>query len=88
MAAYNATKFGLLGMTEAMMLDLRYEGVRVSLIMPGSVNTEFGGRELGEEGEWRLQSEDVARAVVDLLSYPGNALASRVELRPTRPPRK
>jgi NAD(P)-dependent dehydrogenase (short-subunit alcohol dehydrogenase family) len=87
-AAYNATKFGLLGMTEAMMLDLRYEGIRVSLIMPGSVNTEFGGREPGEEGAWRLQSEDVARAVVDLLGYPGNALPSRVELRPTQPPRK
>ena len=87
-AAYNATKFGLLGMTEAMMLDLRYEGVRVSLIMPGSVNTEFGGREPGEEGAWRLQSEDVARAVLDLLGYPGNALPSRVELRPTHPPRK
>ena len=87
-AAYNATKFGLVGMTEAMMLDLRYEGIRVSLIMPGSVNTEFGGREPGEEGEWRVHPDDVARAVVDLLSYPGNALPSRVELRPTRPPRK
>jgi short-subunit dehydrogenase len=75
-------------MTEAMMLDLRYEGIRVSLIMPGSVNTEFGGREPGEEGEWRVHPDDVARAVADLLSYPGNALPSRVELRPTRPPRK
>jgi 3-oxoacyl-[acyl-carrier protein] reductase len=87
-AAYNATKFGLLGMTEAMMLDLRYEGIRVSLVMPGSVDTSFGDRRGGEKGGWALTSEDVSRAVLDLLRYPGNALASRVELRPSRPPRK
>ena len=87
-AAYNASKFGLLGMTEAMMLDLRHEGVRVSLVMPGSVSTEFGGRIPGEDDDWRLQADDVARAVTDLLRYPGNALPSRVELRPTRPPQK
>ncbi len=87
-AAYNATKFGLLGMTEAMMLDLRHQGIRVSLVMPGSVSTAFGGREPGPEDAWRLTADDVARAVVDLLRYPANALPSRVELRPTRPPRK
>lgn len=87
-AAYNATKFGLLGMTEAMMLDLRYEGIRVSLIMPGSVDTSFGDRQGGEKAGWALTSEDVSRAVLDLLRYPRNALASRVELRPSQPPRK
>jgi NAD(P)-dependent dehydrogenase (short-subunit alcohol dehydrogenase family) len=87
-AAYNASKFGLLGMTEAMMLDLRYEGIRVSHIMPGSVDTDFGGRPAGEKEGWALTSEDVSRAVLDLLRYPGNALPSRVELRPSRPPRK
>jgi NAD(P)-dependent dehydrogenase (short-subunit alcohol dehydrogenase family) len=87
-AAYNATKFGLLGMTEAMMLDLRYEGIRVSLVMPGSVDTSFGGRQEGEKAGWALTSEDVSRAVLDLLRYPRNALASRVELRPSQPPRK
>jgi 3-oxoacyl-[acyl-carrier protein] reductase len=87
-AAYNATKFGLLGMTEAMMLDLRYEGIRVSLIMPGSVDTSFGDRRGGEKAGWALTSEDVSRAVLDLLRYPRNALASRVELRPSQPPRK
>jgi len=87
-AAYNATKFGLLGMTEAMMLDLRYEGIRVSLVMPGSVDTSFGGRQEGEKAGWALTSEDVSRAVMDLLRYPRNALASRVELRPSQPPRK
>ena len=86
--AYNASKFGLLGMTEAMMLDLRYEGIRVSHIMPGSVDTSFGGRSAGEKEGWALTSEDVSRAVLDLLRYPGNALPSRVELRPSRPPRK
>jgi len=87
-AAYNASKFGLLGMTEAMMLDLRYEGIRVSLIMPGSVDTGFGQRDPGEKAGWALTSEDVSRSVLDLLRYPGNALPSRVELRPSRPPRK
>jgi NAD(P)-dependent dehydrogenase (short-subunit alcohol dehydrogenase family) len=87
-AAYNASKFGLLGMTEAMMLDLRYEGIRVSHIMPGSVDTGFGGRPAGEKEGWALTSDDVARAVLDLLRYPGNALPSRIELRPSRPPRK
>jgi NAD(P)-dependent dehydrogenase (short-subunit alcohol dehydrogenase family) len=85
---YNASKFGLLGMTEAMMLDLRYDNVRVSLIMPGSVSTHFGGRAPTEQDAWRLRPEDIARSVMDLLAYPGNALPSRVELRPTQPPRK
>ncbi len=85
---YNASKFGLVGMSEAMMLDLRYQGVRVSVVMPGSVNTHFGGRDEGAERGWRLEAEDVARAVLDLLAYPSGALVSRVEMRPTRPPRK
>ena len=83
-AGYNATKFGLVGMSEAMMLDLRYEGVRVSVIMPGSVQTEFGGR-FSADKEWALQPEDVAAAVVQLLELPPRALVSRVEMRPTRP---
>jgi 3-oxoacyl-[acyl-carrier protein] reductase len=87
-AAYNASKFGLLGMSEAMMLDLRYEGIRVSLIMPGSVDTGFGDRPSGEKEGWALTSRDVSRALLDLLRYPGNALPSRVELRPSQPPRK
>ena len=86
--AYNASKFGLLGMTEAMMLDLRYEGIRVSHIMPGSVDTDFGDRPGGQKKGWALTADDVSRAVLDLLRYPGNALPSRIELRPSRPPRK
>jgi 3-oxoacyl-[acyl-carrier protein] reductase len=87
-AGYNASKFGLLGMTEAMMLDLRHDDIRVSIIMPGSVSTHFNDHTPGPDDAWKLQPEDVARAVMDLLAYPGNALASRVELRPSRPPKK
>lgn len=85
--AYNASKWGLLGMSEAMMLDLRHQGVRVTCIMPGSVNTHFfaGGPEPGPS--WKLSPEDIARAVVDVLSFPTRALPSRIEIRPTQPPR-
>ena len=84
-AGYNASKFGLLGMTEAMMLDLRYEGIRTSIIMPGSVNTGFSDH---GDRPWAIQPEDVALAVLQLLSYPRNTLVSRVEMRPSAPPRK
>ncbi len=67
---YNASKFGLLGMTEAMMLDLRHSGIRVSIIMPGSVNTTFSDHEVGPEREWALGADDVAAATLHLLSYP------------------
>ena len=86
-AGYNASKFGLLGMTEAMMLDLRYDDIRVSLIMPGSVNTHFRDQD-GTDGDWKLHADDVAQAVVDLLAYPGRALPSRIEMRPSRPKRR
>jgi 3-oxoacyl-[acyl-carrier protein] reductase len=85
--AYNATKFGLTGMSEAMMLDLRHEGVRVACIMPGSVNTHFFGGEPGPDGDWKLQPQDVSRVVMDLLGFPDRALPSRIEIRPSRPPR-
>ncbi|HSM50056.1 MAG TPA: SDR family oxidoreductase [Thermoanaerobaculia bacterium] len=84
-AAYNASKFGLVGLSEAAMLDLRPHGVRVAAILPGSVATDFGaGRREGDS--WMLGAEDVARAVVDLVAYPERALPSLLELRPTRPP--
>ena len=82
---YNASKFGLLGMTEAMMLDVRHSGVRVSLVMPGSVNTYFGGREQLEERDWRLEADDCALAVMQLLEYPKQAHVSRIEMRPSQP---
>ena len=85
---YNASKFGLLGMTEAMMLDLRHSGIRVSIIMPGSVNTTFSDHEVGPGREWALGADDVAAATLHLLSYPDSSLVSRVEMRPSRPPKR
>jgi len=84
--AYNASKFGLLGFTEALMLDLRDHGIRVSCVMPGSVDTHFNGRERSGES-WKLAPDDVARAVMQLLAHENRALPSRVELRPSRPQR-
>ena len=88
-AAYNASKFGLNGFSEAMMQDVRYDGIRVSYIMPGSVSTDFGsspGRKAAEP--WKLTGEDIAKAVIDLYRFPSRALASRIEMRPSQPPRK
>ncbi|HSF14333.1 MAG TPA: SDR family oxidoreductase [Vicinamibacteria bacterium] len=87
-AAYNASKFGLEGLSEAMMLDLRYENIKVAYVMPGSVATEFGGRSSGEGDSWRLTPEDVAEMVTNILTQDHRALASRIELRPFQPPRK
>jgi NADP-dependent 3-hydroxy acid dehydrogenase YdfG len=75
-------------MTEAMMLDLRHSGIRVSMVMPGSVNTGFGGGYPESGRDWALGADDVASAVLHLLSYPDNAHVSRVEMRPSRPPKK
>lgn len=86
-AAYNASKFGLLGLSDAAMLDLRHDGIRMSVIMPGSVETEFHRRRR-DDTSWMLGPEDVARTVTDLLAYPDRALPSRVELRPSQPPKK
>jgi 3-oxoacyl-[acyl-carrier protein] reductase len=86
-AAYNASKFGLNGFSEALMMEVRYDGIRVSYLMPGSVATEFG-RGARDKMEWALQPEDVAAVVLDLLRAPARALYSRVEMRPSRPPRK
>jgi 3-oxoacyl-[acyl-carrier protein] reductase len=88
MAAYNASKFGLNGFSEALMQEVRHDGIKVSYIMPGSVNTEFGGDEMSDQKSWQLQPNDVAEIVMDLLAQQGRALASRIELRPSRPPKK
>ena len=88
MAAYNASKFGLNGFSEALMQEVRHDGIKVSYIMPGSVNTEFGGDEPDDQKSWQLQPSDIAEVVMDLLSQPGRALASRVEIRPSRPQKK
>jgi NAD(P)-dependent dehydrogenase (short-subunit alcohol dehydrogenase family) len=88
MAAYNASKFGLNGFSEALMQEVRHEGIKVSYIMPGSVNTEFGGDTPSEDRSWQLQPEDIARVVLDLLHHDDRALPSRVEIRPSKPPKK
>jgi len=88
MAAYNASKFGLNGFSEALMQEVRHDGIKVSYIMPGSVNTAFGGDQPSAEKSWQLQPEDIARVVMDLLQYPDCALPSRIEIRPSRPPKK
>jgi NAD(P)-dependent dehydrogenase (short-subunit alcohol dehydrogenase family) len=87
-AAYNASKFGLEGLSEAMMLDLRYQNIKVAYVMPGSVATEFSGRAPSDGESWRLSPGDVAEVVLDILAQDRRALASRIELRPFRPPRK
>lgn len=87
-AAYNASKFGLIGFSEALMQEVRHEGVRVSYIMPGSVATEFSHPTKGDTEEWKVQPEDIARIVLDLLSMPARTLPSRVEVRPSRPPQR
>ena len=86
--AYNASKFGLVGLSEAMMLDVRHQGIRVSYVMPGSVATHFTGPSGGHgdrENDWMIQPQDIAQVVMDLLALPANSLVSRVEIRPTRP---
>lgn len=83
-AAYCASKAGLNAFSEALMQEVRYDNIRVSYVMPGSVFTDFG--DLGSSGEdWKLTSEDVAKVVTDLISHDARSLPSRVELRPSRP---
>jgi 3-oxoacyl-[acyl-carrier protein] reductase len=85
-AAYNASKFGLNGFSEALMLDHRYDGIKVSYIMPGSVDTEFGAG--AAHADWKIAAEDIAEIALMLLRTPARTLISRVEVRPSQPPRK
>jgi len=90
-AGYNASKAGLNGMSDATMLDHRYDGVRVSEVMPGSTNTDFnGGASSSQPGEsdWKVAPEDIAEVVVTLLRMPRRTTVSRVDVKPTRPPRR
>ncbi len=87
-SAYNASKFGMNGFSEAIMLDLRPLGIKVSQIMPGSVATQFGGHTPTEQDAWKIQSEDLAQIVLDLLEMNPRTLPSRIEVRPAQPPRK
>jgi 3-oxoacyl-[acyl-carrier protein] reductase len=83
-SAYNASKFGLVGFTQAAMLDLRGYGIKVTTIMPGSVATEFSSNSKGDES-WKIQSEDIGQIVVDLLKMHPRTLPSKIEVRPSMP---
>ncbi len=87
-AAYCAAKAGVDAFSEALMQEVRHDGIRVSHVCPGSVATGFNGREPSAGAEWKLLPEDVAQVIVDLLSYPPRSLPSRIEIRPSRPPKK
>ena len=88
-AGYNASKFGLNGFSDAMMLDHRYDNVRVSCIMPGSVDTGFAGGPTKRPGDtsWMMSPEDVAEVVAMVLRMPARTMVSRIEMRPSLPKR-
>lgn len=85
-AAYNASKFGLVGFTQAVMLDVRPYEIKTTTIMPGSVATYFNGHTPNEADAWKIQPEDIGQMVVDLLRMNPRTLPSKVEVRPTVPP--
>jgi len=85
-AAYCASKAALNAFSEALMQEVRHEGIRVACVAPGSVNTAFGGHQAGSD--WKLSPDDIAEVVVDLLAHPARSLPSRVEIRPAKPPKK
>jgi NAD(P)-dependent dehydrogenase (short-subunit alcohol dehydrogenase family) len=84
-SGYNATKFGLVGLTQAAMLDLRPLNIKVSTIMPGSVATNFNGRTPSDADSWKIQPEDMGELVLDLLKMNPRTLPSKIEVRPSRP---
>jgi 3-oxoacyl-[acyl-carrier protein] reductase len=84
-AAYCATKAGLDAFSEALMQELRYDGIRVAHVCPGSVATGFNGREATAGADWKLDPDDVAQVIGDLLAHPARSLPSRIEIRPSQP---
>lgn len=87
-AGYNATKFGVVGFTQAAMLDLRKYDIKVSTIMPGSVATHFNNNEPSPKDAWKIQPEDIGELVTDLLNMHPRTLPSKIEVRPSRPDKK
>jgi len=87
-SAYNASKFGVTGFTQAVMLDLRKYDIKVSTIMPGSVATHFNNNTPNPDDAWKIQSEDIGELVVDLIKMNPRTLPSKIEVRPTMPPNK
>jgi NAD(P)-dependent dehydrogenase (short-subunit alcohol dehydrogenase family) len=84
-AAYCASKAGVNAFSEALMQELRFDNIRVTYVLPGSVATGFSGKEPSAGSEWKLQPEDVAQAIADVLNHPARSLPSRIEIRPSRP---
>jgi NAD(P)-dependent dehydrogenase (short-subunit alcohol dehydrogenase family) len=84
-AAYNASKFGLVGFTQAIMLDLRKYGIKVTTIMPGSVATYFNNHIPDEADAWKIQPEDIGQMIADLLNMNPRTLPSKIEVRPSIP---
>ena len=84
-AGYNATKFGVVGFTQAAMLDLRHYNIKVTTIMPGSVASHFNDNEPSDKDAWKIQPEDIGKLVIDLLTMHPRTLPSKIEVRPTRP---
>jgi NAD(P)-dependent dehydrogenase (short-subunit alcohol dehydrogenase family) len=87
-SAYNASKFGVVGFTQAVMLDLRQSDVKVSTIMPGSVASHFNNNEPGPKDDWKIQPGDIGELVVDLLKMDARSLPSKIEIRPSKPVKK
>jgi NADP-dependent 3-hydroxy acid dehydrogenase YdfG len=87
-AGYNATKYGVVGFTQAAMLDLRKYDIKVSTIMPGSVATHFNNNEPSEKDAWKIQPEDIGELLLDLLKMHPRTLPSKIEVRPSRPDKK
>jgi len=87
-AGYNATKFGVVGFTQAAMLDLRQYDIKVSTIMPGSVASHFNNHTPSKDDAWKIQPEDIGQLVLDLLKMNPRTLPSKIEVRPTRPDKK
>jgi NAD(P)-dependent dehydrogenase (short-subunit alcohol dehydrogenase family) len=86
-SAYNASKFGLVGFTQAIMLDLRAKGIKVTTIMPGSVTSYFNSHEPNPADAWKIQPEDLGQMTVDLLKMHPRTLPSKIEVRPSQPPK-
>ena len=86
-SAYNASKFGLVGFSQAVMLDLRQYGIKVTTIMPGSVATNFNEHEVSDKDAWKIQPEDIGEIVANLLNMHPRTLPSKIEVRPTIPPK-
>jgi len=87
-AAYNASKFGLIGFSEALMQEVRHDDIRVAYIMPGSVDTAFGAGMGSPPASWKIAASDVAEVVIQTLKRHPRCLTSRIEMRPSKPPKK